>query len=402
MMGEKTAVTIIGGGVIGLSTAYHLARMNVGPVTLLEKEVIGDGASSRAGGIITDLLWSRTGIEARKISLALYGELSEELAEYGYRFQNVGCLNLFDVQDWAEREKLLPLYDQCHVPYEILTARDMNQRWPDLTPAEHILGLYDPLGGYSEPRHYLPALTRRCRELGVDIREGVQVTGIEVGDGRSPHITTTTGSLTADVLICTVHTWTAHLLAAHGWPLPMKAFVHQRYVTTPLPAPLRIPAVNANPQGGYLRPADGNRILAGIESAERPEFITPSPNFRMSELTTSPGLSAQLRHNMLPLLPRLAETQWQSEHVGLIAFSLDGEPLLGHLPDMPQVILGTAFHSGGFAYNPVAGLLLAELAAGRTTSVDINTFAPDRFSPQVVSDYLATAVAQKDAVCRRH
>jgi glycine/D-amino acid oxidase-like deaminating enzyme len=78
--------------------------MNVGPVTLLEKEVIGDGASSRAGGIITDLLWSRTGIEARKISLALYGELSEELAEYGYRFQNVGCLNLFDVQDWAERE----------------------------------------------------------------------------------------------------------------------------------------------------------------------------------------------------------------------------------------------------------------------------------------------------------
>jgi glycine/D-amino acid oxidase-like deaminating enzyme len=69
---------------------------------------------------------------------------------------------------------------------------------------------------------------------------------------------------------------------------------------------------------------------------------------------------------------------------------------------MQNVILGTAFHSGGFAYNPVAGLLLAELAAGRTTSVDINTFAPDRFSPQVVSDYLATAVAQKDAVCRRH
>jgi glycine/D-amino acid oxidase-like deaminating enzyme len=182
----------------------------------------------------------------------------------------------------------------------------------------------------------------------------------------------------------------------------MKAFVHQRYVTTPLPAPLRIPAVNANPQGGYLRPADGNRILAGIETAERVEFITPSPNFRMSELTTPPGLAEQLRHNMLPLLPRLDETQWQSEDVGLIAFSLDGEPLLGHLPDMPNVILGTAFHSGGFAYNPVAGLLLAELAAGRTTSVDINTFAPDRFSPQVVRDYLATAVAQKDAVRRRH
>lgn len=400
-MGEKTAV-IIGGGVIGLSSAYHLAKMGFGEVILLEKERIGDGASSRAGGIITDLLWSRTGVEARKISLALYGELSEELADYGYRFQDVGCLNLFDEQDWSEREKLLPLYDQCQVPYEVLTAREIHQRWPDLTPANYILGLHDPLGGYSEPHHYLPALTRRCRELGVDIRERVQVTGIEAGNGRSPTITTTTGQITADVLICTVHAWVAHLLAQQGWQVPMKAFVHQRYVTTPLPSPVHIPAVNANPHGGYLRPADGNRILAGIETADRPEFITPSSDFRMSELTTPPGLAEQLRHNMLPLLPRLAETEWQSEHVGLIAFSLDGEPILGHLPGAPEVILGTAFHSGGFAYNPVAGLLLAELAAGRTSSVDITTFAPDRFAPQAVTDYLAITVAQKDAVRRRH
>jgi glycine/D-amino acid oxidase-like deaminating enzyme len=122
----------------------------------------------------------------------------------------------------------------------------------------------------------------------------------------------------------------------------------------------------------------------------------------MRELTTPPGLAEQLRHNMLPLLPRLADTEWQSEQVGLIAFSLDGEPILGHLPGAPEVILGTAFHSGGFAYNPVAGLLLAELAAGRTSSVDITTFAPDRFAPQAVTDYLATTVAQKDAVRRRH
>ena len=86
----STTTIIIGGGVIGLSTAYQLARKKVGKVILLEKGPVGDGSSSRAGGIITGLLWSETGVLARKISLALYRELSEDLP--GYRFGDVGSL----------------------------------------------------------------------------------------------------------------------------------------------------------------------------------------------------------------------------------------------------------------------------------------------------------------------
>ena len=92
-MASTTAI-IIGGGVIGLSTAYHLARKGFGKIMLLEKGSVGDGSSSRAGGIITGLLWSETGVLARKISLALYRELSANLP--GYRFGDVGGLNLFD------------------------------------------------------------------------------------------------------------------------------------------------------------------------------------------------------------------------------------------------------------------------------------------------------------------
>ena len=101
---------VIGGGAIGLNAAYQLARKQAGKVTLLEKGQVGDGSSSRAGGIITGLLWSETGVLARMISLRLYQELSEDLEQYGYRFQNVGCLNLFDPASWPEREELLPLY----------------------------------------------------------------------------------------------------------------------------------------------------------------------------------------------------------------------------------------------------------------------------------------------------
>ena len=72
-------------------------------------------------------------------------------------FQAVGCLNLFHPASWPEREKLLPLYDECSVPYEVIDSAEIRYRWPNLTPDDDIIGLYDPLGGYSEPAHYIPS-----------------------------------------------------------------------------------------------------------------------------------------------------------------------------------------------------------------------------------------------------
>lgn len=403
-MGKERSATaiVIGGGVIGLSTAYQLARQDFGRVILLEKERIGDGASSRAGGIITGLLWTRAGIAARKISLTLFRELSDELRGYGYRFQDVGCLNLFDSASWPAREPLLSLYDDMSVPYELLSAGEIRRRWPELTPADHLVGLHDPLGGYSEPQRYIPALARRCREMGVEFREGQLVSEFVEKNGRAAGVMTREGVIAADVVISTIHTWTPGLLATSDWRLPMKAFVHQRYVTAPLASVVNIPAVNANPQGGYFRPAEGGRILAGIESAERKEFVILSPEFRMSALDAPVTLRDTLKLNLLPLLPRLSEAVWESEQVGLLSFSMDGEPILGELPQLPGLFLGVSFHSGGFAYNPAAGFLLAELALTGRSSIDISSFSPARFKQELTDAYLDQTIPQREAVARRH
>ena len=400
---SATAI-IIGGGVIGLSTAYQLARKNFGKIVLLEKGPVGDGSSSRAGGIITGLLWSDTGVLARKISLALYRELSADLP--GYRFGDVGCLNLFDPPSWPERARLLPLYDRLGAPYEVLSAVEIHQRWPALTPAESEIGLFDPLGGYSEPEEYIPALAARCRDLGVDIREGQQVTGFVQRSGRIVGVTTAAGTIEGDAVVCTVHTWTQHLLAQLGWPTPFKAFVHQRYVTNQLSADsqasINLPAVNANPYNGYVRPARGHRILAGGETAWREEFRTPSPDFHMSSLTVPATVPTQLATDLTPLVPILGQTHWETEKVGLIAFALDGEPILGPLAQLPGLYLGCAFHSGGFAYNPAAGLFLAQFVADGQPQIDLTAFSPERFAPGEVAEYQATTVPQSAAVRRRH
>jgi glycine/D-amino acid oxidase-like deaminating enzyme len=165
---------------------------------------------------------------------------------------------------------------------------------------------------------------------------------------------------------------------------------------------VHIPAVNANPQNGYIRPALGKRVLAGGETAWREEYAVPSLDFHMAALAAPGELKEILTKEMTPLLPRLRESKWESERVGLIAFSVDGEPVLGPVEAFPGLYVGCGFHSGGFAYNPVAGLLLAEYAAQGQTSINVSAFSPQRFAAADVENYLASTVTQENAVRRRH
>jgi sarcosine oxidase, subunit beta len=208
--------------------------------------------------------------------------------------------------------------------------------------------------------------------------------------------------LEGDAVIGTVYAWTLPLLAQLGLRLPVKACVHQRYVTRPLPAPVKIPAVNANPLSGYIRPAHGNRLLLGIETAGREEYRVPSLDWHMSALTAAPGLKRKLMRSFRPLVPALEKATWETEKVGLLTFSMDGEPILGPVARFPGLYLALAFHSGGFAYNPGAGFLMAEYVVEGRTSIDIRAFSPDRFRPHEVEEYLALTLQQKDLVRRRH
>lgn len=398
----KTAI-IIGAGVTGLSTAYHLARMNYGRVIVLEKNEIGAGSSSRAAGISTGLLWSETGVRARKHSLRLFREFSRELP--GYTFHNEqGCLNLFSPELWPAREALLPLYDRLEAPYQVLSPAEIRRRWPGLNPAEGFLGLHDPTGGYSEPPEYLHGLTQRARDLGVEIQENVLVDEICVEHGRACGVKTPGGIIAADVVVAATYAWILPLLASVGVRLPVKTFVHQRYVSEPVDGPLQFPPINADPFLGYVRPAKGNRVLLGIETPNRDDFKVPSLDFRLDLLREEPDLIAPTIARFKSFFPALADLRWESSHIGLLSFSMDCEPIIGPVSGVEGLYVGNCFHSGGFSYSPASGFFLAEFAAKGATSIDLTAFAPARYATDSAQTarYLASTVPQREAHRRRH
>lgn len=398
----KTAI-VIGAGVTGLSTAYHLAKQGYGRVIVLEKNDIGAGSSSRAAGISTGLLWSETGVRARRHALRIFREFSNELP--GYTFHNEhGCLNLFSPELWPARAALLPLYDRLEAPYQVLRPAEIRRRWPGLNTPDDYLGLLDPTGGYSEPAEYLAGLTQRARALGVEIRENVQVDEICLKQGRACGARTAEGVIPADVVIVATYAWVQPLLASIGLSLPIKTFVHQRYVSAPLGSPVQFPPVNADPFSGYIRPARSNRILLGIETPDRDDFKVTSLDFRLERLTEAPGLITPAVERFKDFFPTLADLQWESTHIGLISFSMDGEPIIGPVTGVEGLWIGNCFHSGGFSYSPAAGFFLAELAATGSAPIDLTAFSPARFAsvPAQTAEYVASTVPQRNASRRRH
>ena len=389
-------IVIIGAGVTGLSTAYHLAKRKAGRITVIDKGPVGDGSSSRAAGICTGLLWTEAGIRVRRRCLELYAELSRDLA--GYAFQRTGCLNLFSASDWPARAALLPLYDRLGARYEVHAP-------PLFEPfrcAPDNVALYDPLGGYSEPSQYLPALTAALRAAGVAILQHTRVEEVLTANGAVTGVRTAGSTMRADAVVCATYGWTRLLLAPLGVTVPVKAFVHQRFEAEPR-APLPpFPAVNANPLGIYARPALEGRVLVGIETRDRPGFEISDAQFNLSSLTISPGLRGMALDRLATLLPAAGGARPVSESVGLLTFSLDGEPVLGPVVQLPGLYLGLAFHSGGFAYNPGAGELLAQYVLEGRTAIDVSTWSPSRFDASEAAQYLATPLRQSQTFRRRH
>ncbi len=395
------SVVVIGAGVTGLSTAFHLVEKGVDRVVVVDKGGVGGGSSLQAGGIITMLMGTETEVRARSISLDLFERFSRILD--GYTFHQVGCLNLSTEDIFAKAAPLRDMWRRLGGRFDELRGREISERFPDLEAWDDDIGVLDLRSGFSEPHRYIPALRAKLEDMGVEIRENEAVTGFDLRGGRVRGVVTDAGTIESDAAACAVNAWTNHVLSSAGFRTPYKNFVHERFVTKPFSEPPRLPAVNDHILNGYLRPTDDNRLLLGTSVDNLAAYEMRGPGFAVSELEPHPDALPFIQENLVSRAPMLEGAEWDYHTVGLISLAYDVKPVIGPVPGLEGLYVGAHFHSGGFAYNPVSGLLLAEHIVDGGTRINSEMYSPARFEGVVDTEaFLAAPIMHHDMGVVRH
>jgi sarcosine oxidase subunit beta len=363
---------VIGGGVMGASTAYHLARAGVRDVLLLEREAFfGLGATGRCAGGIRHQFATEINIRLSQHSLRMLDALESETGQpalvrkCGYLFV------LTRAEDVSAFQRHLALQRSLGVPTEWLTGDEVRGRLPACSFPDALGGTYLASDGLADPNSVVMAYINAARRLGAHCLTGVALEGIESADGRVRAVVTTQGRIATECVVNAAGPWSAPVAALAGVVLPVQAVRRQWLTTTPLPALARdFPFVIDFAQSLYFHP-EGQGLLSGMSNPAQ------APGFDQSVDATWELVHLEAAAQRLPMLERAGVA---SRWAGLYEVTPDAHPILGETP-LDGFYVVTGFSGHGFMHGPICGLLMAELITeGRTPTLDISTLALGRFA----------------------
>lgn len=320
----------------------------------------------------------------------------------------MGCLNLSSEEDYILGKELLDLQIRLGSKVEVLRGKELTNKFSSVVGNHEEFGILDLRGGYSEPHRYVPALHKKIKDMGVQIREHEEVVDFDLKGSKINGIVTRSSvsqketKEKIDVVICAVNAWINHLLSLVDFQIPMKNFIHERFVTRPFETKLNLPAINDRVVEGYIRPTEDNRLLVGTDAHNPINFLMPNQQFTVDQLSPDSRALPFLKERFKIRVPVIEKAIWDYHTVGLISVTKDATPVIGPIPGISGLFAGSNFHSGGFAYNPVAGQLLAEHVVDGETSIDSKRYLPSRFEGFDTKSYLENDFTVKDMQIKRH
>ncbi|MBW1997685.1 MAG: FAD-binding oxidoreductase [Deltaproteobacteria bacterium] len=363
-------VVIIGGGIIGVSTAYYLAKRGAGRIVLLEKSMLGSGATGKCAGGIRMQFSTEIDLRFSILSRRVFDTFEDEFG-VDPEFHPIGYLFV------ASRRRQMEVLEQteemlasARIEVEVLGQGEIHRRWPEVRVADLVGGSYTPGDGYAGPNEVLHGFAKGARRLGVKIREGVKVTGIKVTGGRVEAVETSRGEwISTPVLINAAGPYATHVAQMAGLELPVRPLRRQVFFTAPFESPPCLPMVIDLEYGWYARREGKGFLLAGPQ--DRESSFNESTDFDGKEWA-----AARAIHR----IPVMKHARIASGWAGLYEISPDHHAIIGAFPEVKGFICANGFSGHGFQHSPAAGMLVAEIVTeGNAKSLDISSLRPERF-----------------------
>ncbi|QHS17554.1 FAD-binding oxidoreductase [haloarchaeon 3A1-DGR] len=369
-------VTVVGGGIVGLASAYFLAERGA-DVTVLEKSAVGAGSTDRANGGIRSQFASPVNVELSKASVPVWESFAERF-DTDVEYRQMGYLFLAREEATATQLRRNVRTQNDHgVPSEFLEPGTVADRFPELRTADVVGASFLHTDGWADPHLGLQGFSRAATEAGATVETGVEVTDVlRPDDGAVTGVETTAGRFRSDFVVNAAGAWAGEVAAMAGVDVPIVPKRRQLVVLDPETAvPEDHPFAVDVDRSTHFRPERDGGVVAGGRYADHDPEMDPD-GFRT-------------RHDLdwaVEVLDRLTdvasyfgpETEMRRGWAGLYAMTPDHHPIIEET--VPGFVNACGFSGHGFMHSPATGQVVSELVLdGAASTVDISELTADRF-----------------------
>ncbi len=374
-------ILVIGGGAIGTSLAYHLARDSARDVLLVEKAQLTHGCTWHAAGLVGQLRGKKNLTRLMQNSVAVFDRLEQETGQ-AISWKKVGSLRLAGSADrWSEIRRSMGQAKSFGVECHSLSPAEAKKHFPYIT-TEGIEGAaFIPGDGYIDPYSLTMAYARGARMNGARIEEGICVEEIVFADGRVQGVVTDGGNISCDILVNCAGLWAKRVGRMAGLELAAGIVEHQYFLTEKkLSFDAGLTTLRDPDNNFYLKPDTGAFAIGGWEEGSK-GFHRGLPPLSFGRELLEPNMDRLELFALLAAtrLPVLNEIGIQTVINGPIPVSADGEPIMGLAPGFENLFVACGF-TAGIAASGGAGLAMANLILHGDAGMDLWPFDVRRFS----------------------
>jgi sarcosine oxidase subunit beta len=363
-------IIIIGGGIMGVSTAYFLAKRGQRDVILLERDLLAQASTGLCVGGIRQQFSHPANILLSQETIRQLRDFEREF-HTKIDFHQTGYLFLTKEQPtWEAFGECVKIQHQYGVPVEVLSPEEVKHRWPYLEVENLKGGIFGPEDGYVDPYDVTMAIANKTRKMGISILERTEVTDIFLENGRITGVETSQGPISSKIIVNAAGAWGGEIARMAGIDLPVQPYRRQVFITKAFNAiPRPVPMIIDMDTQFYIRGYAPGILMGMTDLDELPSFHTHVDRSFMEQVTAA----------ALERVPVLKQAEILRGWGGLYAMTPDENPIIGEIPGIKGFFCATGFSGHGFQHGPAVGRILSELILDRNTSFNISPFNYDRF-----------------------